>query len=185
MTVAGVSGGAVIDTDSDNINRYSEGASAATVTVPANASATITIKVELNAETMEAYDAVFPNGMFLEGFVFFDSEKEDVNIPFMGFRGDWTKAPIFDLATIYDDISGKATTDLDYPLFYTTMLSTVNDGSEAVLGANQFTENKWPHLQLHQHQRRESDPRLFGRSARSRQPEWRLLRHFPQRRRLQ
>ena len=106
----------------------------------------MTIKTALNETTMAAYNDTFPNGMFLEGFVFFDSvgsEDEDVSIPFMGFRGDWTDAPIFDLATIYDDISDLELTDLDYPLYYATAMATVLDGTEGFLGVNQFTDAEW------------------------------------------
>lgn len=148
MTVSAVSGDATIDTDSANINRYADGTSAAVVSVPANSSTEITITVELDPDTMAAYDEVYPNGMFLEGYVFFDSDVEDVNIPFLGFRGDWTQAPIFDLATAYDDISALETTDLNYPLYYATTMATLLDNGgtsyEAVLGANQFTEASWP-----------------------------------------
>ena len=146
MTVDSVSDGASIDTPSANVNRYAASASPAKITVPANSSVTVTIKTALNETTMAAYNDTFPNGMFLEGFVFFDSvgsEDEDVSIPFMGFRGDWTDAPIFDLATIYDDISDLELTDLDYPLYYATAMATVLDGTEGFLGVNQFTDAEW------------------------------------------
>ena len=95
----------------------------------------------------EAYDEKYPNGMFLEGFVFFDnvdSDYETLSIPYLGFRGDWNAAPIFDLATAYDDISELDTTDEKYPLFYTTTLNSLVDGYDVVLGANQFTGTSLP-----------------------------------------
>ena len=140
---------ASLDSDSANINRYQPNASPAVVTVGAGASAVITIEVTLNTATMQEYDRVYPNGMFLEGFVFFDSSHEDVSIPFMGFRGDFTAAPIFDFATIYDDITAKSTMDADFPLYYTTSLSSLITAAggattETILGANQYTDSVWP-----------------------------------------
>ena len=146
MKVTSVSGGTV-DSASDNINRYADSASAAKISVPANSSAKITVSVTLNEETMKAYDEKYPNGMFLEGFVFFDnvdSDYETLNIPYMGFRGDWNAAPIFDLATAYDDISELSTSDAKYPLFHTTTLNSLVDGYDVVLGANQFTGTSLP-----------------------------------------
>ena len=148
MTVKAVDGGAIA-TNSDNINRYSDNPVPAVISVPGKSEVRITVEVELNAETMAKYDEVYPNGMFLEGYVFFDSQRENLSIPFVGFRGDWNRAPIFDLATAYDDISGKNITDADYPLFHTSSLNSQvksGDGSiyEVVLGANQYSKNIWP-----------------------------------------
>ena len=146
MKVTSVSGGAIVNA-TDNINRYADSASATKISVPANSSASITVNVTLNEETMRSYDAKYPNGMFLEGFVFFDnvdSDYETLNIPYMGFRGDWNAAPIFDLATAYDDISNMNTSDANYPFFHTTTLNSLVDGYDVVLGANQFTGASLP-----------------------------------------
>ena len=145
MTVASVSEG-TIDTASENINRYNDAATPAIVTVPANSKVTVTVHVALNADSTAEREAHFPNGFFLEGYVFFESEDyENVNIPFMGFRGDWDAIPIFDFATIYDDISEKTTADLDYPLFNLTSLATLNGDEEVVLGIDQsLYDAEWP-----------------------------------------
>ena len=146
MKVTSVDGGTIVSA-TDNINRYADSASATQISVPANSSAKIVVSVTLNEETMSAYDEKYPNGMFLEGFVFFDnvdSDYETLSIPYMGFRGDWNAAPIFDLATAYDDISNLATSDADYPLFYTSTLNSLVNGYDVVLGANQFTGTSLP-----------------------------------------
>ena len=146
LTVKSVSGSAKIDTASENINCFAEDGAATVITVPAKSKTTITVTVALNGETMKTLDALWPNGMFLEGFVFFNSEEnENVSIPYMGFRGDWNQAPMFDFASIYDDYSEKTTADLDYPLYAVTSLATyLPDGSEAFLGANQFSGTALP-----------------------------------------
>lgn len=151
MMISAVNGsGARITKESSNINQYSESHESATVLVPANSSTEIVVSVTLDETTMSVYDDKFPNGMFLEGYVFFEGQggTEDVNIPFMGFRGDWNQAPIFDLATAYDDISALSVTDAGYPMYYlTTMATLLTDGEsayEAILGDNQFTGASWP-----------------------------------------
>ena len=141
ITVKSVSGDAKIDTASENVNQFAEGFAPTTITVPAKSKTTVTVTVALNADTMAGEDAKWPNGQFIEGFIFFNSEaNENVSIPYMGFRGDWNQAPIFDFDSIYDDYSEKATTDLDYPLFAVSSLSAkLPDGSQAMLGASQFS----------------------------------------------
>lgn len=149
ITVDSVSSGATITSPSANINRYEELYSApAKITVPAKSSTTVTVKVELNESTMAKYEKTFPNGMFLEGYVFFESEEhENVNIPFLGFRGDWTQAPIFDTKTIYDELPAS-TTDPDYPFYYATAMASTVPGEgdskdEIFLGVNQYTDTAW------------------------------------------
>lgn len=149
ITVDSVSSGATITSPSANINRYEELYSApAKITVPAKSSTTVTVKVELNESTMAKYEKTFPSGMFLEGYVFFDSEEhENVNIPFLGFRGDWTQAPIFDTKTIYDELPAS-TTDPDYPFYYATAMASTVPGEgdskdEIFLGVNQYTDTAW------------------------------------------
>jgi lactocepin len=60
-------------------------------------------------------DSVFENGYFVEGFVTLEApNKEDqpsLNIPFLGFKGDWGKAPLLD-GTIYDETSFYKTAGL-------------------------------------------------------------------------
>jgi hypothetical protein len=162
MTVAGVSGDAQIVTPAANINRYNANSGATRITVPARSSTIVTIAVNASAADFDEFEEFFPNGMFLEGFIWFEAAGntpvfESVNIPFMGFYGCWNDAPIFDLADAYTDISGLAVTDEAHPMFHTAaMHGTVprdrsNDGAmleicdlgEIVLGANQFAPYVW------------------------------------------
>lgn len=67
-------------------------------------SATITVTIDLSDEDKAYLDANFVNGMFVEGFISLenaDTEGVDLNIPYCGFYGDWTVAPIFDY-TVYE-----------------------------------------------------------------------------------
>ena len=82
---------------------YSGAASAsaegATVTVPANGEATVGIDVAPGSEFASYVADNTPNGTFLDGFVRFASKTDgqpDLGVPYLGFYGDWGKAPIFD-----------------------------------------------------------------------------------------
>ena len=82
---------------------YSGAASAsaegATVTVPASGEATVGIDITPGSEFASYVADNAPNGTFLDGFVRFASKTEgqpDLAVPYLGFYGDWGKAPIFD-----------------------------------------------------------------------------------------
>ena len=82
---------------------YSGAASAsaegATVTVPALGEATVGVDVMPGSEFASYVADNTPNGTFLDGFVRFASKADgqpDLAVPYMGFYGDWGKAPIFD-----------------------------------------------------------------------------------------
>ena len=82
---------------------YSGAASAsaegATVTVPASGEATVGIDITPGSEFASYVADNAPNGTFLDGFVRFASKTEgqpDLSVPYLGFYGDWGKAPIFD-----------------------------------------------------------------------------------------
>ena len=82
---------------------YSGAASAsaegATVTVPALDEATVGVDVMPGSEFASYVADNTPNGTFLDGFVRFASKTDgqpDLAVPYLGFYGDWGKAPIFD-----------------------------------------------------------------------------------------
>ncbi len=72
-----------------------------TVTVPAGGTADVTVKITLTAETKAFFDEIYPNGNFIEGYVFLTptedfEEESEIHATFMGFYGDWTKAPVME-----------------------------------------------------------------------------------------
>ena len=82
---------------------YSGAASAsaegATVTAPASGEATVGVDVVPGSEFASYVADNTPNGTFLDGFVRFASKTDgqpDLAVPYLGFYGDWGKAPIFD-----------------------------------------------------------------------------------------
>ena len=108
---------------------YSGAASAsaegAMVTVPASGEATVGIDVTPGSEFASYVADNTPNGTFLDGFVRFASKTDgqpDLAVPYLGFYGDWGKAPIFDaLASVggahtraSDIVNGQTGASLGY-----------------------------------------------------------------------
>ena len=77
----------------------------ATITVPANGEATVGVDVTPGAAFDASVAQNAPNGTFLDGFVRFASKtasQPDLTVPYLGFYGDWGKAPIFDTLASQD-----------------------------------------------------------------------------------
>lgn len=75
------------------------------ITVPASGTVTVTVPVSLNQPDRDYMDS-FANGNYIEGFVTLtpsSSTQPTLSIPYMGFYGDWTQAPIID-ATDYGNM---------------------------------------------------------------------------------
>ncbi len=68
------------------------------VEVPAGQTVTVEAKLELT-ENDKAYLESFPNGIYVEGYLYANPVEEDgvqLAMPMVGFYGDWSDAPIFD-----------------------------------------------------------------------------------------
>lgn len=74
------------------------------VDVPAQGHKTITITLDASNFT-EELSKQMPNGYYLEGFVRFvdskDEHKDNINIPFVGFKGAFENLPVVE-ASIYE-----------------------------------------------------------------------------------
>ena len=74
------------------------------VTVPGSGIATVTVNISLDYSDSVIADLAskYTNGFFVEGYFFANRGHElDYSVPFLGFAGDWSAAPIFD-ASYYD-----------------------------------------------------------------------------------
>ena len=74
------------------------------ITVGAGSSLDVTVTITLSEKDKEYLNTSFANGMYVEGFVTLDAvsgTEIDLNVPYLAFYGDWTKAPLFDL-TYFD-----------------------------------------------------------------------------------
>ncbi len=116
-----------------------------TVTVPAGGKSNVTVTVELSEEDKAYFAECWKNGGYVEGFVYLYTETEDgglvseLNLPFLGFYGDWTQAPVFDTAYWYDSSfwgAGDGSVDGDE---YWHIMWTDLAGSDWVLGFNPYS----------------------------------------------
>lgn len=98
-----------------------EGDAGLEVTVPANETVEVEVTVDLT-DTVEwmqnvPLEEVFENGYFVEGFVTFTDVNDtnpELTVPYVGFNGEWDKAPIVD-STIYEEDSFYMGTGLVTP----------------------------------------------------------------------
>lgn len=106
-----------------------------TVTVPANASVQLSVKIQLDADELNENLSIFQNGFHIDGFIRLENTTEDivaVGMPFMGFFGNWTQAPIFD-TTVYDE--GGSSLIYEPQGHLGTFLYTINGEQTLMLGS--------------------------------------------------
>ncbi|MBQ8587422.1 MAG: S8 family serine peptidase [Oscillospiraceae bacterium] len=121
------------------------------VTVPAGGSATVTVTVTLSADMKALFDAYYPNGSYVEGYVTFEEVDEEdgsvfsaVHATFLAFYGDWNQAPVLEEADFRDLLKYLAGQENDLS-FYTNpnMAFTLNQEQQALvnyLGGNLFAD---------------------------------------------
>ena len=119
--------------------------SADEVTVEAGGSVDVTVTIKLTEEDKQWIDAYFPNGNYVEGYIYLEGEEEvTLVLPFMGFYGEWDQAPVFDdgfwyengmWAGVYDYVDGST---VDANMYY-HMLWVSLGGNDWVLGMNPYT----------------------------------------------
>ena len=115
---------------------YSNG----TVSVSANSQAKISVKLTLSDAEKKYLNDGFVNGMYIEGFISLVSESSgqcDLNLPFMGFYGDWEAAPlldynIYEISAIEQDTSLNDNEKPHESVFATQLYSTYFNGRYAL-----------------------------------------------------
>lgn len=116
-----------------------DGVTGDTVTVAAGGSASVHVKITLSDAAKSYIDQNFENGEFVEGFIFLTSDEGNkaLSLPFMGFYGDWAKAPLMDSSTIYDNnLYGTG----DNALYQQTATFLLADKGSHLLGVNPYDE---------------------------------------------
>ena len=110
------------------------------VTVAPGGYARVEATVQLSAEDMAWMDEHYANGIYVEGFVYAKNTAGsgvDLSLPFLGFYGDWTAAPIMDEGYWYDnafwDTSAMPTANQYYHTVWTDLA-----GMDFVLGFNPY-----------------------------------------------
>ncbi len=107
------------------------GQATSTIDVPANGKTTFEVTVDVS-EWDADLQSIFTNGYWLEGFVKLTDPTDtnpDLVVPYVGFKGDWNAAPIFD-APIWDGATYYGTAG---------MMSHTSGSSYKYLGVSQAT----------------------------------------------
>ena len=71
-----------------------------TITVESGKQAKVSVRLTLTDDNKSYLDKSFENGMYVEGFLSLTAASGtdiNMNVPYLAFYGDWTKAPMFDL----------------------------------------------------------------------------------------
>ena len=118
-----------------------------TVTVPAGGNAHVYVTVALSENDKAMFRQYWENGGYVEGYIYLVSSNEEglvtsqLNLPYLGFYGDWTKAPVFDTAYWYDNTfwgaapaGGLPEGDEHYNVMWTDLA-----GTDWVLGFNPYS----------------------------------------------
>lgn len=73
--------------------------------VKAGETAKVDVTVVVGEEGKDYMDTYYDNGIYVEGFTTLTAESTgdvDLSLPYMGFYGDWTQAPIFDIGYFWE-----------------------------------------------------------------------------------
>ncbi len=77
-----------------------EAAKGSKISVKAGEQVDVTVTLTLGDEDKAYLDESFANGMYVEGYLTLKAAGGtdiDLNVPYLAFYGDWTRAPLFDL----------------------------------------------------------------------------------------
>ena len=113
------------------------------ITVPASGTVTVTVPVSLIQADRDYMDS-FANGTYIEGFVTLTPESDTqptLSIPYMGFYGDWTKAPIID-ATDYGDVLNDKENNWSQAYVNTAASSSLEGTVNTYLGDNPYHDGQ-------------------------------------------
>lgn len=91
----------MLDNMSD-ISFKGKGVTGDKLVLAAGADVEIAVQINLGASAKAYIEKNFENGMYVEGFVTLTDTSTDtpvdLNIPWLGFYGDWYAAPMFDIS---------------------------------------------------------------------------------------
>lgn len=113
------------------------------ITVPASGTVTVTVPVSLNQPDRDYMDS-FANGTYIEGFVTLTpsfSTQPTLSIPYMGFYGDWTQAPIID-ATDYGDVLNDKENNWSQAYVNTAASNSLEGTVNTYLGDNPYHDGQ-------------------------------------------
>lgn len=89
------------------IFRLQDGTEVNAIHVPPHSSLTLSVTLDLTDAVDQFYGmpltSLFDHGTFVEGFIYLEPTNDEIpqlNIPYIGFYGDWNEAPIIDISML-------------------------------------------------------------------------------------
>ena len=107
------------------------GEQVSTIEVPANSTTTLTVSIDVSSVDADLKE-IYTNGYWLEGFVTLTDPADnnpDLTVPYVGFKGSWDDAPIFD-EPLWDELSYYGMTGV---------VTSLGEGSYGFLGEDLAT----------------------------------------------
>ena len=85
------------DVDSHDAYVFLKGLSTTSAVLPANGSVDIQVSFRIPADVKEQLDAGYPNGTYIQGYLFASTAETEHSIPVLGFYGNWSDPSMFDV----------------------------------------------------------------------------------------
>lgn len=82
----------------ENLNLYADDHSPLCFNLAAGEKKTVTLTFAIDESVDKELSDIFMNGHFIEGYIFAAAGGRRYSLPYMGYSGDWTSAPILDAA---------------------------------------------------------------------------------------
>lgn len=120
-----------------------------TVTVPANGSVQVSVTLSLNDEGKQYMEESFPNGNYLEGYVYLNAQTDaegklgiSQSIPYLAFWGNWSDPSMFDTSfyaeALFDDDPHQYL-ELGRENYYNVKMAS---GTTYILGVNRYANDE-------------------------------------------
>ena len=135
----------IISAGESNLNRAADDYAPYALTLDAHESRTVSLIIELDSDYSEKLASIFTNGYFVEGYIYCETASRSYSIPYMGYAGDWTSAPILD-ASVYTESTYQADALLNdsaisQPIFGGVSIVTPVLGRYLTAGLDIFSDN--------------------------------------------
>lgn len=116
---------------------------ASTYVVPAGGSIEVSFTITLSDEDKAYFDTYYPNGGYVDGFLFVNSENGDGNqlsVPVLAFYGNWSDASMYEHWTLLEDQYNENATPSYVTDAYTNYFSVKFKGSTS---SSVYYANSW------------------------------------------
>lgn len=112
--------------------------------VAAGETVDVTVDIALTAEDISYFETYYPNGGYVEGFTLLTAKSSgsvDLSLPYLGFYGDWTDAPMLDTGFFYED--DETIEYSQYPHVVYTNYTYYGQEYELALGTNPYVDEAY------------------------------------------